>query len=73
MYNDLISSLEQASYLDTAANFTAKIGICGNELIFITLNNVILDYPKIKVDEINSLDLTLKGTECQICYKDSNG
>lgn len=70
MYNSLISSLEQSSYLDTAANFTASIGPCGNELISITMNNVILSYPKIKMDEINSLDLDLKGTSANICYKE---
>ncbi len=71
MYNDLIDSLEQTSYLDTAANFSAKIGPCdGTEYINITLDNVILQYPKIKLDEISNLDLEFKGTSANICYKE---
>ena len=71
MYNDLITSLEQSSYLDDAANFVAKVGPCGGtDHITITLDNVILKYPKIKADEISNLDIEFKGTSAIICYKD---
>ncbi|MCP3899109.1 MAG: hypothetical protein GY707_05180 [Desulfobacteraceae bacterium] len=70
MYNDLITSLEKTSYLNTAANFSAKIGPCGGtDYINITLDNVVLKYPKIKFDEISNLDLEFKGTSANICYK----
>jgi len=71
MYNDLITSLEQSSYLDTAANFLVIVGPCGGtDHITITLDNVILKYPKIKADEISNLDIEFKGTSAVICYKE---
>lgn len=71
MYNDLIISLEQSSYLDTAANFEAIIGPCGGtDNIKFTLDNVILKYPKIKADEVVNLDIEFKGTSAVICYKE---
>jgi hypothetical protein len=71
MYNDLITSLETASYLDNAADFNAWIGPCnGTKHIDITLDNVILKYPKIRMDEVTSLKLELHGTTANICYKE---
>lgn len=71
MYDALVQTFETSHYLDASTtNFTAQLGPCGDEKIFIALNNVILDYPKIKVEDISVLDVGLMNIDtATITYK----
>jgi len=69
-YNELIQSIETSSYLDNPSNLVLSIGCGGVDNLTIALDNIVLKYPKIKVNEIANLDIKGKGTSAVLTYKE---
>lgn len=67
-YNDLISIIEQYTYLDSPMNFNALIGVCGNEAIDLTVDNVTMKYPKIGINDVTTLDLNMKAEKATLVF-----
>jgi len=71
MYTELLDTLEQYTYLDDAVSIAANANTCGGtDYINIDLRNVTLKYPKIKNEDVVSLDMSFNAEETTICYKE---
>jgi len=70
LYTELLDALEQYTYLDDAVSITANANACGVDYINIDLHNVTIKYPKIKNDDVVSLDMSFNADETTICYKE---
>ena len=69
LYNSFIQMIEEYSYLDDAISFSALLGPCDSEYLEITLDNIVLSLPKIKLEEASTLSLVMSSDKATFNYK----